>query len=292
MRYHLAQILIWLLGRDTRNVQLCGVFPDSLPSFEHLPESTVAAFAQRIMKQIGKQVQSAIGYRVVRTKKLGVNWLDDCKRISSEGWNPNYQSLDVIFDVGANIGQTAEKLSATTCANSIYCFEPVRSTFKQLQQNTSKIPKVECFEFGLSDVNGDATINIYSASVLASTCDESPIMSKQSEAFDRTETIQLRTLDSVCEERNINKIDVLKIDTEGADLRTLQGATGMLSEKRIGFVVFEFYTPESDKSDNGTLFPVNALLQKHGYRLVTFYTDYVQDNGIVGVYNALYMATA
>ena len=148
---------------------------------------------------------------------------------------------------------------------------------------------MQTFPFGLSDCDGEAAINIYSSSVLASTCEESPIITPQSEAFVERQSIQLRTLDSFCQEQSIEKIDLLKTDTEGADLRTINGATQMLSEKRIGFIVFEFYCPDSQSSSAGTLFPINAVLNQFGYRLISFYTDFVSESNSVGVYNALYM---
>ncbi|QDT11474.1 2-O-methyltransferase NoeI [Planctomycetes bacterium K23_9] len=250
------------------------------------------AVAKSFAKRISHRIKNTTGYRLLRTKRLGVDWLDDATRIASEGWNPQFTSLDTVFDVGANIGQTARKLSERTDATKIFSFEPVPSTFAELKKNTCHLPNVQCFVYGLSDVNGEAKINVYGASVLASTCDHTPIMSPECSSFQHTETIQLRTLDSVCEEHDINRVDVLKTDTEGADLRTIRGAEKMLAQKRIGFVLFEFYCPESDNTQNGTLFPVNAALAKHGYRLVSFYTDYVNDKQSIGVYNALYMATA
>jgi FkbM family methyltransferase len=251
----------------------------------------VHATAKSYAKRILHRVKDTTGYRLLRTKRLGVDWIDDATRIARQGWHPKFTSLDTIFDVGANIGQTARKLTDRTQAKQIFSFEPVPSTYAQLKANTADMPHVRCFDYGLSDVNDSAKINVYGHSVLASTCDQSPIMSTDSESFQRTETIQLRTLDSVCDEHDINRIDILKTDTEGADLRTIDGAKKMLSQKRIGFVIFEFYCPTSEQTDNGTLFPVNALLASHGYRLVSFYTDFVSDRQSIGVYNALYMAT-
>lgn len=244
-----------------------------------------------LAKWAGHRVKLTTGYRVLRAKKWGVDWLDDCGRIIDQRWNPAFDSLNVVFDVGANTGQTARKILQHISPGRLCCFEPVESTFRELKANMSHFRSVECFNYGLSDDDHQAEINIYSSSVLASTCDSSPILSAQSELFERTETIQLKTLDSVCQELDIESIDLLKVDTEGADLRTLMGADVMLSQHRIGLVVFEFYCPTAATTKNGTLFPVDQYLSSHGYRLVSFYTDFVHDSQSTGVYNALYMAT-
>ena len=39
----------------------------------------------------------------------------------------------------------------------------------------------------------------------------------------------------ICNKNNINKIDVLKIDTEGSELNVLRGATKMLKNTKIIF---------------------------------------------------------
>ncbi len=241
-----------------------------------------------LAKRAGHRVKSTTGYRLLRTKRWGVDWLDDCVRLTSERWHPNHASLNVIFDVGANTGQTVRKILQRVSPRQVCCFEPVASTFQQLSQNTSQLSNVECFNYGLSSHDREAQINIYSSSVLASTCDSSPILSSDSELFQRSETIQLRSLDSVCRERGVDSIDLLKVDTEGADLATLRGGAEMLGNHRIGLIVFEFFCLKSTTTQNGTLFPIDQYLSSHGYRLVSFYTDFVHHRQPTGVYNALY----
>lgn len=46
--------------------------------------------------------------------------------------------VEVIFDVGANIGQTASKFAQSFPKAKIFSFEPVTATFKQLRENTKK----------------------------------------------------------------------------------------------------------------------------------------------------------
>ncbi len=235
------------------------------------------------------QVQKKIGYRFLRTKRFGIDWLDDAARIAREGWHPSFTKLDVVFDVGANIGQTASKLAQRISPKSIYSFEPVQSTFAQLEANTKTLSSVHCLNYGLSDINANSSIHIYESSVYASTCDRTPVMSPENETFLRTETIKLKTLDKVRSELGVEKIDLLKIDTEGADLRTIRGARESLQSKAIGLIVFEFYRPSDLSGTNGTLFPVDETLVSHGYRVVAFYTDHVHPDRSTGIYNALYM---
>ena len=244
-----------------------------------------------MVRRASHRLKSTTGYRLLRTKRWGVDWLDDCIRLADEHWHPDYCDLDVIFDVGANTGQTARKILQRISPKQIVCFEPVAETFQQLKTNTAEMSCVECLPCGLSDEDSAGQIHIYSSSVLASTCAASPIMSSESDQFERTESIELRTLDSVCQERGTDSIDLLKVDTEGADLRTLRGAEQLLAARRIGLIVFEFYCPTSTTTENGIFSPVNSFLSSHGYRLISFYTDFVNRRQATGVYNALYMAS-
>jgi hypothetical protein len=73
------------------------------------------------------------------------------------------------------------------------------------------------------------------------------------------------TLDIYCEERGIARIDLLKIDVEGAELQVLQGAQEMLRARRIGCVAFEFGQATFDMGNRPA--QLAGLFRDHGYRL-------------------------
>jgi hypothetical protein len=50
----------------------------------------------------------------------------------------------VLFDIGANVGQTAQEMIRTFCAPQIYCFEPSPVTFEGLKRNIGKVPGITC----------------------------------------------------------------------------------------------------------------------------------------------------
>ncbi len=54
------------------------------------------------------------------------------------------------------------------------------------------------------------------------------------------ETIRLKTLDGFCDERNIDRIALLKLDVEGHELKVLEGAHRLIQSNAIDFIQFEF----------------------------------------------------
>jgi len=63
------------------------------------------------------------------------------------------KQLGVVFDVGANTGQTALSVRRNFIRSRIYSFEPVPSTFQELVRNTSKYAQIEpvCLALGLKE---------------------------------------------------------------------------------------------------------------------------------------------
>jgi FkbM family methyltransferase len=119
---------------------------------------------------------------------------------------------------------------------TIHSFEPAPATFQALRSNVASISnRVLLNETGLSDVEGEVDIYFDSG--------KSTVAGMYSGGDDNsTERIRCRftTGDHYCQERNIEAIDFLKIDTEGADHQVLAGFGEMLRSRSVRCVQFEF----------------------------------------------------
>ena len=58
--------------------------------------------------------------------------------------------------------------------------------------------------------------------------------------FNKSEKVEISTIDNYCSENAINHIHLLKIDIEGHELDALAGARRMFDKKSIDIVTFEF----------------------------------------------------
>lgn len=146
----------------------------------------------------------------------------------------------IIFDVGANVGNyTAQLVKIYGDDPIVYCFEPSESNFQVLYKRLKAYKNVVCQNLGLSD--GQKTQTLYSekdgssmASVYHRRLDHFNIH------MDVAQECQFTTMDSFCNENDINRVNFLKIDVEGHELSVLQGAKDILSKGGIDFIQFEF----------------------------------------------------
>ena len=196
---------------------------------------------------------------VASTEKLGLDVELDLRRLAGDS------SVSTIFDVGANIGQTACRFASAFPAACIYSFEPVASSFAQLRKNVSALRNVHPINVALGETAGRASINIAEQSGSNSL---SPAVSGVD-----TEIISVATLDSVAAAYNINSIDLLKIDVEGFELPVLRGAKEQLTRQTIRFVYAECVLHPNDEMPHTSFFELHNLLTSFGFCFVTYYPE-------------------
>lgn len=184
------------------------------------------------MKKLLRRIVEYLGYRYFKIayQPVGLDHAHDVARFMGAATN-----LKVVFDVGANEGQTAQHyVRAFPCAQ-IYSFEPVAATYHSLVERVSRLPRVKTFQLAFADRNRTARIQRTPLSIHNSLRNE---VSDYSSCAD-VELIEIETLHSFCAAQNISQIDLLKIDTEGFDLEVLKGAEAMLRAHEIQFILAE-----------------------------------------------------
>ncbi len=141
---------------------------------------------------------------------------------------------NLVFDVGANQGQTIDFFLRINPNCEIFAFEPNRRLFQLLVKKYEKYPNVKLFMLGISDSSGTKTFyeNIFDFTSTFEEVNESSIYLekkrkilgvKSSNLIKDKYDVEVITLCSFIRKMEINKIDILKIDTEGHEFACLKG---------------------------------------------------------------------
>ncbi len=144
-----------------------------------------------------------------------------------------HYNIDVILDVGANIGQYATELRSIGYTGKIISFEPTKEAFKKLEKNAKSDKNWEVYNYCLGNYDGKTTINISKNSVSSSILNQLPQLTESAPdaAFINKEEISIKKLDTVFKELGIaGKNIYLKLDTQGYEKAILDGAKELLTQ--------------------------------------------------------------
>jgi FkbM family methyltransferase len=185
----------------------------------------------------------------------------------------------ICVDVGANIGShavNAGRLVGET--GKVYAFEADPETCAILKQNVALnqldniIVKNEC----VLDKEGYITLYINKDS------GKNSVLLSRSSEINRTITVHGDTLDNALSKSR--KVDLLKIDVEGADFRVLRGAEKIFQINPPSIVVIEIHDVDSDNVNSKE---VLQFLQSHNYEIYSYKNnrllphDYPRERGNV-----------
>jgi FkbM family methyltransferase len=193
-----------------------------------------------------------------RTMELGYGNLDMASNGEAQAVRALIDPGDTVFDVGANVGSWSLYVLEQQPSARIHAFEPTPDVFVELETNLAGRGGA-AVRAALSDQAGVMEFHVYpGASILNGFYDRLP-------DFEGAITIDVPTLrlDDYCADQQIERIDYLKIDTEGAELLVLRGSTGLLQQQSIRLVQFEYGGTYRDAGI--TLKQVFELFASFGY---------------------------
>lgn len=168
-----------------------------------------------------KKIVNGIGFDIVRTNNY-VKYppARRMKLISSYG-------IDLIFDVGANIGQYAQEMRQLGYRGRIVSFEPLTSAYLELVKHASGDPDWETANVALGSEDSKCEINISNNSCSSSILDITPthLGAMASARYIGKEQITIRKMDSIFNQYFYpgNKL-FIKLDTQGYDRHVIEGA--------------------------------------------------------------------
>ncbi|MEO8234793.1 MAG: FkbM family methyltransferase [Flavobacterium sp.] len=177
----------------------------------------------------------------------------------------------VIFDVGSNNGQYLELLlqNFNALQPTIHCFEPDDTAFAKLQKNFKNNKNVILNNFALGDQNMKSILfSDGLGDVKASLVDV------ESDNLIEKE-IEIKRLDDYCIANKIDKINFLKIDTEGYEANVLIGSEKMIQSNCIERIQLEHGSMQTIIMGT-TLYSLKKLLPR-------FNIFHIKQNGITKI---------
>ena len=176
---------------------------------------------------------------------------------------------NLVFDVGANIGQYACLLRNIGYKGRIVSFEPLESAFRELERIAKYDEHWDVENIGLGSCDGNKVINVAANSQSSSILDMLPLhlQSFPNSMYIGSEEIILRTIDSMLDKYyRLGDRVFMKIDSQGYEKHVLEGAKTALTN--ISGVELEMSL--SPLYEGEILFPeMNTYMVGKGFSLMS-----------------------
>jgi FkbM family methyltransferase len=213
----------------------------------------------------------ALGFELTRRRPveyaphanvLGIKAFEDIERLLSK----NEQV--VIFDVGANSGQSVLTFKSLFPTSRIHSFEPSPEIYEQLAVNVEAYDgDVLINNVGIGSVPGEQVFLENSQSEMSSFLRPGQMGWGK---IEKETVVPVITLDEYCARNEISIVDLLKIDTQGYELEVLKGCQRLMDQNRIKLIYLEVNFAELYEN----LPPFDEIfrfLVNHNFGLVSFY---------------------
>ncbi len=175
----------------------------------------------------------------------------------------------VVLDVGANVGDWSLAALRHLPEATVHAFEIAPTTAADLARNTAEAGgRFVLNRVGLSDHEGEIEIFRSPESSTATSTLRHALAVGEAEHGIRTvltETARVTTGDAYLRAQGIDRVDLLKIDVEGAEPAVLAGFAGAFARQAITLVQFE-YGP-LNLATRHMLADFHAFFEAHGYLL-------------------------
>jgi FkbM family methyltransferase len=196
---------------------------------------------------------------------------------------------DICVDIGANIGFYTLCFGKQAVRGTVHSFEPVPLSYHLMAVNvlSNGLSNIVANNYAVGDTNGESEFCVAGDGAFSSLIDtgRKPII----------ETMKTRvvTLDSYCHDHNLARVDILKVDVEGAEMSVLRGSGSLLADahRRPRLVMLELFGPMLQRF-GCTINDVMQLMAKYEYspfivaqKTLSPFTDLHHDQ----IYNVLFM---
>ena len=185
------------------------------------------------------------------------------------------KSYDQIFDVGAHTGEYIKLFLKLNSQVKIQAFEPLKKIYDTLVNKFKDNKNIICRNIAIGEKKEDLEISIMEhleSSTLSKINYQSKYMIKKSIVFRipinklliKKEKVSVQSIDNIFKSENLNKIDLLKIDTEGFVYEILKGCEQSI--KNIKIILVEIHYSDLYNEHNPK--KIHSYLVQNNFKLI------------------------
>ena len=250
------------------------------------------------MKKFIQKLVNLFGYKVMKIKSTNDTDLDGLTKILITKSEP------VIFDVGANKGQSITRYKKLFQNPIIHSFEPNIDEVNILKQkyindknlylnNVAVGDKKGKLEFNINALSGHSSFNNLIPNTTWIKKRSNSIKTDHNNYTIKKVNAEIITLDDYVNEKNLKNIDILKIDTQGFEDKVLLGAQNLLKNNRIKLIQLELIFSEIYENSLN-IYDVEKTLIPNNYKLFgisndgSLISDYIYQSDFIYISNDTY----
>jgi FkbM family methyltransferase len=180
-----------------------------------------------MLREVARRLAKWCGYEILRPPRAYATQRSLAGLLRQE-------EINLVLDVGANLGQFADELWAAGYTGRVISFEPLASAHAQLVGKAGRYPNWTIADrTALGAETGSVAIHVSGNSVSSSILPMLPSHSRAApnSAYVGTETVPMHRLDDLCVLSAADRA-ILKIDAQGFERQVLEGAPRLLASCR------------------------------------------------------------
>lgn len=227
-------------------------------------------FLPQIIKNFINKILGLLNLKIIKSTSINKTEISKIIKLNTPSESP------LIFDVGANKGQSVVYFEKIFKSPRIHCFEPNSEELNKikLQFNNDNIVLNNCAvgeksdkkEFNITAISGHSSFkNINFKSTWVKERSKSININSNDYIKDRIKVPQI-SLDDYTKKNNIDFIDILKIDTQGYEDKVLEGCHELLKNKKINLIKIELILSEVYEN-NLQFYDIEKHLIPNNYKL-------------------------
>lgn len=201
--------------------------------------------------------------------------------------------VKTILDVGGNWGETARQYCDLFPEATVHTFEPNEASFQKILEQSASYPRLKPHALAVAESTGTKTFFLNNQAVTSSLLPTGESAGQYIPAdwvqTNTTITVPSITLDDFCDRANLGKIEILKLDVQGAELLAIQGAVGLLRRSAIDLILCEVGFTELYQGQASFL-QVSQALANDGYTINGIYNLMYGKNNTLGWGDAIFVS--